>query len=126
MPTQLGPVWTEIASALRAEVTADIYDRWFKEPELVEMSREHLTLRVPNDIYRYWIEDNYLTPLRTAVLMTLKSAREVRFISAGMSQVPDHTPESARPVAEVEVEEPEERSIANGFNPNNSFETFVV
>jgi chromosomal replication initiator protein len=126
MPTQLGPVWTEIASALRAEVTADIYDRWFKETELVEMSPEHLTLRVPNDIYRYWIEDNYLTPLRTAVLMTLKGAREVRFISAGMSQVPDHTPEPTRPAAEVEAEEPEERAVANGFNPNNTFETFVV
>lgn len=126
MPTQLGPVWTEIASALRAEVTADIYDRWFKETELVEMSPEHLTLRVPNDIYRYWIEDNYLTPLRTAVLMTLKGAREVRFISAGMSQVPDHTPEPTRPSVEVEAEEPEERAVANGFNPNNTFETFVV
>jgi chromosomal replication initiator protein len=118
-------VWSDIASALRAEVTTDIYDRWFKDTELVELGQEHLTLRVPNDIYRYWIEDNYLTPLRTAILLTLKSAREVRFISAGVSHVPDPELEPVRP-AEADPEEPEERAVANGFNPNNTFDTFVV
>ncbi len=121
----LGPAWSDISSALRAEVTPDIYDRWFKDTELVELSDEHLTLRVPNDIYRYWIEDNYLAPLRTAILLTLKGAREVRFTSAGVSHVPEHAPESYK-VSEPEPEEPEERAVAGGFNPNNSFETFVV
>lgn len=118
-------MWSDISSALRTEVTADIYDRWFKDTELVELSPEHLTLQVPNDIYRYWIEDNYLTPLRTAVLLTLKSAREVRFISAGVTKVPAPAAEPAR-VPEIEVDEPEDRALANGFNPNNTFDTFVV
>lgn len=123
--TQLDPVWSDIASALRAEVTPDIYDRWFKDTQLVELSDEHLTLRVPNDIYRYWIEDNYLGPLRTAVLLTLKGAREVRFTSAGVSHVPSPGPESYR-APEPEPEEPEERAVASGFNPTNTFDTFVV
>ncbi len=123
--SQLGPVWSDIASALRAEVTPDIYDRWFKETELVELDAEQLTLRVPNDIYRYWIEDNYLNPLRTAVLLTLKGAREVRFVSAGVSHVPGPAPEPTR-AHEIEVEEPEERAMANGFNPSNTFDTFVI
>ncbi len=121
----LGPVWSDISSALRSEVTPDIYDRWFKETELVELDAEQLTLRVPNDIYRYWIEDNYLAPLRTAVLLTLKGAREVRFVSAGVAHVPAPAAESHR-APEIEVEEPEERAMANGFNPNNTFESFVI
>ncbi len=124
-PTHLASVWSDISSALRAEVTPDIYDRWFKDVELVELDAEQLTLRVPNDIYRYWIEDNYLAPLRTAILLTLKSAREVRFVSAGMSHVPAPAPEPAR-ASEIEVEEPEERAVASGFNPGNTFESFVV
>jgi len=106
-------------------VTPDIYDRWFKETELVELDSEQLTLRVPNDIYRYWIEDNYLAPLRTAVLLTLKGAREVRFVSAGNSHVPAPAPEPSR-APEIEADEPEERAVANGFNPGNTFESFVV
>jgi chromosomal replication initiator protein len=123
--THLGPVWSDISSALRTEVTPDIYNRWFKDTELVELGSEHLTLRVPNDIYRYWIEDNYLPPLRTAVLLTLKSAREVRFVSAGVSEVPQSIPAPVR-APEPEPEEPEDRAVANGFNPNNTFDTFVV
>jgi chromosomal replication initiator protein len=118
-------MWSDISSALRAEVTTDIYDRWFKEVKLVDLGPEHITLCVPNDIYRYWIEDNYMIPLRTAVLLTLKGAREVRFVSAGVNLVPELEPEALRP-AEPEAEEPEDRAVANGFNPNNTFDTFVV
>jgi chromosomal replication initiator protein len=120
----LALLWSDIASALRAEVTPDIFDRWFKDTQLVEAGAEHITLRVQNEIYRYWIEDNYLDPLRAAVMLVLKGAREVRFESAGRSEVPEA--ERARPVREVAEEVPEEKHIANGFNPRNTFETFVV
>jgi len=122
----LAPVWAEIASALRAEVSADIFDRWFKETELVELSPEHLTLRVPNEIYRYWIEDNYFDPLRAAALFTLKSAREIRFVSAGLAQVPHHEPERVKPRVQLTEEETDEKAVANGLNPKNSFDNFVV
>ncbi len=122
----LGPIWTAIAEELRSTVTPDIFDRWFREASLVELGPEHLSLRVPNDIYRYWIEDNHMGPLRAAALMVLKSAREVRFVCGGASEVP----KPAAPVpAQVEViseEVAEERALANGFNPRNTFENFVV
>lgn len=123
---KLAPIWADISSALRAEVTPDIFDRWFKDTELVELEPEHITIRVPNDIYRYWIEDNYLDPLRAAVLLVLKSAHEVRFISAGLAVVPDPGPEHVRVRREQSEEDPADRPIANGFNPKNTFETFVV
>ena len=123
---QLGPVWVSIAEELRSTVTPDIFDRWFKEISLVELTQEHITLRVPNDIYRYWIEDNHLAPLRAAVLMVLKGAREVRFQCGASGEVPK--PDAARtPQVEVVSEEAvEERALANGFNPRNTFENFVV
>ncbi len=123
---KLAPVWAEISSALRAEVTPDIFDRWFKDTELVELEPEHITIRVPNEIYRYWIEDNYLDPLRAAVLLVLKSAHEVRFTSAGRADVPDPEPERVRMARGPVEEDPADRPIANGFNPKNTFETFVV
>ena len=101
---QLGPVWVSIAEELRSTVTPDIFDRWFKETSLVELAPEHLTLRVPNDIYRYWIEDNHMAPLRAAALMILKGAREVRFVCGSAADAPKPHAERA-PHVEVISEE---------------------
>ena len=122
----LAPLWSDIASALRSEVTPDIFERWFKDVQLVELGSEHLTLRVPNDIYRFWIQDNYLDPLRAAVLLVLKGAREVCFISAGIEEVPKTEPERVSTRKEPTEDEVEERTVANGFNTKNTFDTFVV
>ncbi len=125
-PEQLLPVWGKIATALRSEVTADIFDRWFKDVEPIEIGSEHVALRVPNDIYRYWIEDNYLGTLRAAILLVLKGPREVRFVNAGISDMP--APEPARELSRSTAteEEVEEKAVANGMNPRNTFDSFVV
>jgi chromosomal replication initiator protein len=124
--TDLTPLWADISSALRSEVTPDIFDRWFKEVQLVEVGEEHLTLLVPNDIFRFWIHDNYIDPLRAAVLLVLKGAREIRFVSAGIAEVPQAEPEPARGRRETVEDEGEDRTVLNGFNSKNTFETFVV
>ena len=118
--------WESIATALRSEVSADIFDRWFKDVEPVEIGPEQIVLRVPNEIYRYWIEDNYLGLLRAAILLALNGSRQVRFVNAGASTVP--APEPARETARaVETAgEAEEKTLASGMNPRNTFDTFVV
>jgi chromosomal replication initiator protein len=122
----LKPLWKSIATALRAGVTPEIYDRWFKEVEPVEIGPDRIVLRVPNDIYRFWIEDNYLGSLRAAIMLALNGSREVQFVSSEVAQIP--SPPPVRPaVRPVETEEDiEERAAANGMNPRNTFETFVV
>ncbi len=119
------PLWEKIADALRAEVSTEIFDRWFKAVEPLEINGKHITLKVPNDIYRYWIEDNYLGSLRAAILLVLKGPREVRFQCDGAAPVPE--PEVRRePVRAVSEKEAEEKAVSNGMNPNNTFGTFVV
>jgi chromosomal replication initiator protein len=124
--TLLKSLWDKISDALRTEVSVEIFDRWFKAVEPVEINGKHLTLKVPNDIYRYWIEDNYMGSLRAAILLVLKSAHEVRFLCDSVAAMPE--PEvrraPARPV--LTEEEAEEKAVANGMNPRNTFETFVV
>ena len=67
---------------MKAEVSADTFNRWFKDIELVELDAKKLTLRVPNNIYQLWIESNYLGLLKTAILLELGSEREIRFALA--------------------------------------------
>lgn len=122
----LKSLWDKISDVLRSEVSGEIFDRWFKAVEPVEINGKLLTLRVPNDIYRYWIEDNYIGSLRAAILLVLKSDHEVRFVCDGAATVPE--PAVRREVARAIVteEEAEEKVVAGGMNPRNTFGTFVV
>jgi chromosomal replication initiator protein len=124
--TLLKSLWDKISDALRKEVSNDVFDRWFKSVEPVEISGKHISLKVPNEIYRYWIEDNYIGSLRAAILLVVKGALEVRFVCDGAPAMPG--PEARREPARVVVteEEAEEKVVANGMNPRNTFETFVV
>src|SRR5271170_5089843 len=76
----LSALWAEITARIRATVSTDSYDRWFREIELVELDEESLTLRVPNNIYQLWIETNFQGPFRSVILLTLGSARSVKYV----------------------------------------------
>ncbi len=125
-PTLLKSLWDNISDALRAEVSGDVFDRWFKAVEPVEITGQHITLKVPNDIYRYWIEDNYLGSLGAAILLVVKGSLEVRFVCDGLAAVPEPEVRREKKRAETIELETEEKALANGMNPNNTFETFVV
>jgi len=124
----LEATWLAVSKALRTEVSVETYDRWFKDVWLADLSDEYATLSVPNSIYQYWIEDNYLGMLKTAVLMTLQGAREIRFTQGGNGAASVEVlemPKQQAPVARVK-EEAEDKGAPNGINSRNSFESFVV
>ncbi|MCE9608740.1 MAG: chromosomal replication initiator protein DnaA [Chthoniobacter sp.] len=123
----LKATWNAIAKALKADVSADTYNRWFKDIDLVELTPENLTLQVPNNIYQLWIETNYISLLRAAVLLVLQGAREIGFVFAGEStEIPDAAPEPSVPEKSVTEPETTAESRPNGMNPRNTFEAFVV
>ncbi len=120
---------------MKAEVSADTFNRWFKDIDLVELDAQKLTLRVPNNIYQLWIESNYLGMLRTAVLIELGAEREIRFAladTAGNGADPATPAPIAPPPVAVEAEEDASRgrtnaaSTAGVMNPRNTFDCFVV
>ncbi|HEX8294998.1 MAG TPA: chromosomal replication initiator protein DnaA [Chthoniobacteraceae bacterium] len=126
----LTAIWASISAAMKAEVSADTFNRWFKDIGLVELDEQQLTLRVPNNIYQLWIESNYLGMLRTAVLMEFGSQREIRFVLADVSATPP-VPVSIQVVEEIAEEEDAPRrpgapSSSTGMNPRNTFDSFVV
>lgn len=125
-------LWKDLATAIKDEVNGDTFDRWFRDIDLIEMTAEHLTLRVPNNIYQFWIESNYLGAVRSAALLVLGGPREVRFAFGSPEEtVPDKElsiPTQTSGVERVHEadEEPSAPTTANGMNPRNTFESFVV
>ncbi len=128
----LTSAWAGIAKAMKAEVSVDTFNRWFRDIELVELDPKKLTLQVPNHIYQLWIESNYLGMLRSAVLLELGSEREIRFTLAGdgVDQSALSTTQMPTTMNQEPTDPPDARHASpapcGGMNPRNTFELFVV
>src|SRR3979411_547463 len=122
-------IWREIAGEIRLHLSADAFQRWFAEIELVQADEIALTFQVPNTIYQFWIESNYFNVVPSAAMSVLGSPREIKFraedseISGPVGDANAHRG-SAR-LARTSNEDPE-GAINQGMNPRNRFEAFVV
>lgn len=128
MDKKCAQLWQRLSAALKPQISADSFKRWFSAVELVEAKDKSLTLRVPNNIYQFWIESNYMPALQTAILTTLGSPRPVKFCSpAGPGgKMPD---EDTAPLEKILPEPPSDTkpgATVPGLNPRNTFESFVV
>src|SRR4051812_10328058 len=123
-------IWQKVSTALRPQVSADTFKRWFSAVRLIEATDESLTLLVPNNIYQFWIESNHMVALQAAIDTACDGPRAVKFaMPSGNSTVPAE--EIAAPIEVVQMEEDNPRDAKGGanvlgLNPRNTFESFVV
>ena len=123
-------IWREIASEIRLHLSADAFQRWFSAIELVQADEIALTFQVPNTIYQFWIESNYLNLVESAAMSVLGSPREIKFRAAdsGMTGpvVDGYADRLSETLAPTSQDEDSEGAINHGMNPRNRFEAFVV
>jgi chromosomal replication initiator protein len=123
-------IWREIASGIRLHLSADAFQRWFSAIELVQADEIALTFQVPNTIYQFWIESNYLNVVQSAAMSVLGSPRKIKFRAAdsGMTGtvVDAHADRVSETLAPTSRDEDSEGVINHGMNPRNRFEAFVV
>jgi chromosomal replication initiator protein len=124
MDVKCTQLWQKLSAALKPQVSADTFKRWFSAVELVGATDKTLSFRVPNNIYQYWIESNHMAALQAAILTAFGDPREIKFISSEspvevgeIIGVSKHT-DSGR--------ETKSASSALGLNPRNTFESFVI
>jgi len=128
MDKKCAQLWQRLSAALKPQISADSFKRWFSGVELIEAKDNSLTFGVPNNIYQFWIESNYMPALQTAIVTTFGSPRSVKFCSPSgpgtqtspgdpmpLEEVLQAAPSNAKPGATVP-----------GLNPRNTFESFVV
>ena len=123
-------LWREIASGIRLHLSADAFQRWFASIELVQADEIALTFQVPNSIYQFWIESNYLNVVQSAAMSVLGSPREIEFRAAdsGMTGpvVDARADRVSETLAPTSQDEDSDGAINHGMNPRNRFEAFVV
>jgi chromosomal replication initiator protein len=128
MDKKCAQLWERLSAALKPQISSDSFNRWFSGVELIEAKDKSLTFGVPNNIYQFWIESNYMPALQTAILTTLGSPRSVKFCSpAGPGT--QTSPADSTPLKEVLQDppsNPKPGTTVPGLNPRNTFESFVV
>src|SRR6202045_5226967 len=72
-------LWQKLSAALKPQVSADTFKRWFSAVQLVGATDKTLSFRVPNNIYQYWIESNHMAALQAAIVTAVGEPRGIKF-----------------------------------------------
>ena len=127
MDQKCAQLWQRLSAALKPQISSDSFNRWFSGVELIEAKDKSLTFGVPNNIYQFWIESNYMSALQTAILTALGSPRLVKFCSPSGPGTPASPPDSTlKEVLQDPPSNPKPGTTVPGLNPRNTFESFVV
>jgi chromosomal replication initiator protein len=127
-------VWTAAQDVLRSVLNADLFNLWFASIEAVQIEEDTIVLKVANDFCELWLTDNYLGLMQDALMHAAGRQLKIRFQiastsgPAASSSAATPSPPAAAP-KEKESEEAVERAMGSRevlFNPNNTFDTFVV
>src|SRR6266478_939465 len=129
MDKECTQLWQRLSATLKSQLSADSFKRWFSAVELVEAGDKSLTLCVPNNIYQFWIESNYMAALQNAIIMTLGGPRGINFSSPSGGPAAQISVEDVATLKELSPESRRDTKAAAsvpGLNPRNTFESFVV
>jgi chromosomal replication initiator protein len=125
MDEKCAQLWQKLSVALKPQVSADTFKRWFSAVELIKATSESLTFRVPNKIYQFWIESNHMPALQAAIIQACGGAREVEFsFPSGTS--PEVDVAAIKELPTEPLSDAKTTTSVAGLNPRNTFETFVV
>ena len=121
-------LWASAQEHLRSMLSPDIYNLWFAPVRASSTEEGAIVLEVANDFCEVWLKDNYLDLLQDVVSLASGRQFQIQF------KVATNTPVSAHPAPAFQVkakvaEVAPEKAATNqdfGFNPKNTFETFVV
>ncbi len=128
MPVTVENVWPSAREMLRTMLNPDIFNLWFAPIRATALEGDHLTLEVANDFCEVWLKDNYLGLIQDVLMHASGQLLKVKFKVAATQPGATSASEGKAHKANA-VEEPEEPVAScrdHGFNPKNTFDTFVV
>ena len=128
-------VWSAAQDLLRGMLKAEIYALWFAPVRVGRLHGDSIELIVADDFCEVWLRENYNELLRSVVSRAAVRPMQIVFSVDSTPPAPSPSraavPESSCPAGEGPAlfvsPEPEPAKVTDPpFNPQNSFETFIV
>jgi len=112
-------------------LSPDTYNLWFAPLKACGQENNHLVLEVANEFCEVWLVENYLELLRDVVAISSGQRLQIQFKVAPPNGAPAAkvaAPEApaAKPKAAEAAADRRPPPEELGFNPNNTFDAFVV
>jgi len=119
-------LWVAAQQQLRAMLNADTYHLWFAPLRANALENDCVVLEVANDFCEVWLKDNYMGLLQEVLARAASRPIQVRFkvVTGNTLAAPASLSATAR--AKIAEAPPEKISGDFGFNPKNTFDSFVV
>jgi len=129
-------IWGAAQQQLRSMLSPDTFNLWFAPLKAVDIDQNTLVLDVANDFCEVWLKDNYMSLLQDVLGVASGQKLAIKFrvngnpatLSAPAVTVAPVTPRE--PSARVKATDtgPDKSGLPQdtGFNPKNTFDTFVV
>ena len=137
MPDTAQAIWSAAQQTLRGMLKTELYNLWFAPVAASQIDGDLLTLEVADEFCEFWLKDNYLDVLRSVVSRAAIRPIQIAFAVRAAETAPSTKQETAS--AEVALAAEPSPKVSAGsvkdvgprkpeafFNPNNTFETFVV
>ena len=70
---------TECLSLIKQQITAQAFETWFSDVEVIELSEEEIKLQVPNQYHYEWLEQKYRHVINDVVIQVGKNPRVVNY-----------------------------------------------
>ena len=122
-------IWTAAQEHLRSSLSADTYSLWFAQVQSCSVDNDALVLLVSNDFCEVWLKDNYLGLLQDVVSLVAGRTLAVQLRVASPGKATNGN-SGNRESERKAVEDPGSRAIqhvgSDSFDPNSTFENFVV
>jgi len=121
---RLDDLWQAVLSAIEPKMGKPSFETWFRPTRAVDLSDGVLTVLVPNNFTKEWLETRYTKLIAATVHEMTGETLDIRFVlthpdaekrKAGSSEPP-------RGAIRSETEEPFQTML----NPKYTFETFVI
>jgi chromosomal replication initiator protein len=131
MTLNCGNIWTSVSEVIRQRISADGYERWFQDVDVISDDGLKLVFRVPNPIHQFFIESNYLRLVQDAATEVLRSPRKILFVAPGgdaegSASFPSAVAHGNPAPLRGATSERAQGQAFSGMNPRNTFDTFVV
>jgi chromosomal replication initiator protein len=126
-------LWKKLSEVIRNRVSSDGFERWFSGASVLQITPQTVTLSVPNQIHKFYIESNYSSLLNSAIEevcgaslhLVLDCSGELQSESPaeriiGIPEIREGNPSRNNRVSSLNG------SVPTGMNPSNTFESFIV